>query len=94
LQLSTELDTGFAPRRVFDFNRSKHFVLLAVVGLLIPEEDACFASIFGVIARQLVIKLFFLFLPLFLFQSLSLLFLVFQTGISQLEVALIVIFYN
>ena len=59
-RLSAKLEVGASSWRVPDLDGGEHLVLLAVVGLLLAEEDVALAAVLGVVAGQLAVELLFL----------------------------------
>lgn len=89
-RLSTQLEVGPSSGRVPDLDRGEDLVLLAVVGLLLPEEDVALASVLGIIGGQLAVEL--LFLPALALLSLPPLSLLLLLGVlPEHDVALVVV---
>ncbi len=89
---SAELNAGFSAGRSLDLDSRIDLVLLAVVSLLVAEEDSALAACAGVVGGQFAVEFFlFAFLLLGLTTQFSL--LLFLGGFSQHDVALIVVFH-
>lgn len=90
-QQSAKLDTRLASGGRLHSHRGEHLILLAVVGLLVAEEDIGLGAVLGIVGGQLAVQLLLLLAPLLL-QAL-LLALLLLADFSQHDVALVVVLH-